>query len=281
MNSEILVRRMTENEVGLIRSWANQEGWNPGVHDLAAFHAADPEGFFIGLLDEQPVACISCVRYGDGYGFLGQYIVHSDFRGRGYGVAVWKAGMAHLNGCNVGLDGVLAQVPNYERSGFRFSHYHVRYGGIGGGDAPADLVPLTDVPFERVAAYDAKCFPAKRDVFLRSWLSLSESVALGAMANGRLSGFGALRKAADGYKLGPLFSDDLETAMRLLAGLIATIPNQSYCVDVPEPDVQPGTTQLAQQFGLKEVFRTARMYTTGDPAFDRARVFGITTLELG
>jgi len=33
---------MREDELGLIRTWAAQERWNPGIHDGGAFYAADP-----------------------------------------------------------------------------------------------------------------------------------------------------------------------------------------------------------------------------------------------
>jgi hypothetical protein len=275
------VRRMTAGEVGLIRDWATAEHWNPGTHDAQAFVAADPDGFFLGLVGNIPVGCVSCVRYGDRFGFLGQYIVRPEHRGLGYGLATWQAGMAHLAGRNVGLDGVLAQVGNYERSGFRFAHHHIRYAGTGGGERPRGLVPVAELPFAAVADYDAECFPAPRPAFLRAWVSLPEAVALAALTDGRVAGYGVIRASADGHKVGPLFANDTGTAVRLLAGLTATIPGRPYWIDVPDRTAQPACGRLVEEFGLTEVFQTARMYTGGEPAFDRARVFGVTTLELG
>jgi hypothetical protein len=236
-----VVRRMTRGEADLIRGWAAAEGWNPGVYDAGCFYAADPEGFFLGELAGETVACLSCVAYDDAFGFLGQYIVRPGFRGRGYGLAVWRAGMAHLGGRNVGLDGVLAQVGNYERSGFAFAHHHIRFQGEGGGPTPAGVVRLSEVPFEDVLAYDRRCFPAPRPGFLRGWVGLPESVALGCLRDGRLAGFGVARRGVDGFKVG----------------------------------------QLVGRFGMRELFRTARMYTRGRPQVDAGRVFGITTMELG
>jgi hypothetical protein len=276
-----VVRVMRPEEVGLIRAWADAEGWNPGAHDGPAFHAADPGGFFVGELGGDPVACVSCVRYGDDFGFLGQYIVRPDCRGRGFGLGVWRAGLGHLAGRTVGLEGVLDQVPNYERSGFRFAHHTVRYTGTGGGARPGGLVPLGGVPFAAVADYDAACFPARREAFLRAWVALPESVGLGAVDGGRLAGYGVIRRASTGYKVGPLFADDAGTAARLLAGLAAAAPGEPFCIDVPDGTAQPAGGDLVRQFGLTEVFRTARMYAAGVPSFDRTRGFGTTSLELG
>jgi ribosomal protein S18 acetylase RimI-like enzyme len=274
------VRRMTRGEVDLIRDWATAEGWNPGLHDAGCFHGTDPDGFFLGELGGEPVACISCVAYDDSFGFLGQYIVRPGFRGRGYGVQVWRAGMTHLGARNVGLDGVLAQVGNYERSGFTFAHHHIRYQGSGGGPHPAGVVRLSTVPFDDVLTYDRRCFPAPRPAFLRDWLALPESVSLACMRDGRLAGFGVARRSVDGFKVGPLFADDLAAADVLLRGLVAEIDG-GYCLDVPEDAANPSAGQLVGRFGMRELFRTARMYTGGQPPFEAGRVFGITTMELG
>jgi hypothetical protein len=281
MKDVLTVRTMTRTDLDRALAWAATEGWNPGTHDAPAFFAADPAGFFVAELAGEPVACVSTVRSGEHFGFLGLYIVRPEYRGRGFGLAVWAAGMAHLAGRNVGLEGVLAQVPNYERSGFRLAHHTTRYAGTGGGTRPAGLVPLNSVPFESVASYDATCFPARRDAFLREWIALPESVALGAPGSGGLTGYGVLRKSVNGYKVGPLFADDAETAARLLAGLVAAIPGAAFTIDVPDATAQPSGGTLVDRFGLTEVFRTARMYTAGVPSYQASRVFGVTSLELG
>jgi GNAT superfamily N-acetyltransferase len=275
-----VVRMMRPQEVDLIRTWATAEGWDPGLHDGPCFYAADPEGFFVGERDGEPIACLSCVAYDDSFGFLGQYIVRPEYRGQGYGVRIWQAGMAHLGPRNVGLDGVLTQQANYERSGFRFAYHHVRYRGAGGGPTPAGVVRLSAVPFDDVLAYDRRCFPAPRPLFLRGWLALRESVALGCVQEGRLAGFGAIRRSVEGFKVGPLFADDLAAADLLLRGLTAEAGG-SFCLDAPEAAENPSAGELVRRFGLAEVFRTARMYTRGRPAVDTARAFGTTTLELG
>ncbi|NTV92659.1 MAG: GNAT family N-acetyltransferase, partial [Chlorobiaceae bacterium] len=57
--SDYSIRRMTRQEIGTVVDWAAEEGWNPGLHDADCFHTADPEGFLIGLLGNEPVAAIS------------------------------------------------------------------------------------------------------------------------------------------------------------------------------------------------------------------------------
>ncbi len=280
----------------LFFEWANREGWNPGRYDGPCFHDADPEGMLLAELHGEPVATISCVRHSDDFGFVGQYIVKPEFRGRGFGLRLWTAGMAQLAGRNVGLDGVLDQVANYEKSGFRFSHHHIRYGGTLAGRSSPGLVRLDAVPFADMFAYDRDCFPAAREAFLRSWLAQPESASLGVLRDGKLAGFAVARKAVEGFKIGPLFADDAPAAEALLLGLAKEVGGP-VVIDVPDATFHPTAEVLVRKLGLMEVFRCARMYTRGRPAHgaavkpgfagDRPRgeaerkVFGTTSLELG
>jgi hypothetical protein len=276
-----IVRGMRPEEVEMIRTWEAAEGWNPVLHAGPCFFATDPGGFFVGELDGQPISCISCVAYDRSFGFLGLYIVQPEFRGRGYGLQTWRAGMAHLGSRNVGLDGVRAQQSNYERVGFAFTHHHIRYQGEGGGPSPTGIVRLSAVPFEDVLGYDRGCFPAPRPTFLRAWLALPESVALGCLREGRLAGFGVAHRGVEGLKIGPLFADDLAAAEVLLRGLTAETGGGTFFLDAPDGAENPAAAQLVGRFGMREVLRTARMYTRGRPRLNAGRVFGITSLELG
>jgi ribosomal protein S18 acetylase RimI-like enzyme len=275
------VRRMKRGEVDLIREWATAEGWNPGLHDADCFYGVDPDGFFLGELDGEPIACISCVAYDDSFGFLGQYIVRPAFRGQGYGIQVWRAGMSHLGDRNVGLDGVVAQQENYRKSGFRFAHSHIRYRGVGGGEAAPGVVALSEVPFDELMAYDRERFPAHRTGFLRNWTALPGATALGCLSGGRLIGYGVIRPAVEGFKVGPLFADEPGVADTIFRSLLANVPSQPIVIDAPDETANPHVREFLQRHTLSEVFRTARMYTKTAPRLPLGQVYGVTSLELG
>jgi Acetyltransferase (GNAT) domain len=94
-----------------------------------------------------------------------------------------------------------------------------------------------------------------------------------------LKGHGVLRACRDGFKIGPLFADDEETAERLFAGLIARAPGAPVSLDTPEAN--PAAVAVAARYAMTPAFETARMYKNGAPDMRVDRCFGVTTFELG
>jgi GNAT superfamily N-acetyltransferase len=277
------VRAMKRAEVGTAIDWAAAEGWNPGVHDADCFFAADAGGFLMGFLDDEPIASISVVRYGRAFAFLGLYIVTPEHRGRGYGIRAWSAGLEHLRGRTVGLDGVVAQQDNYRKSGFVLAHRNVRYQGMcsGGGEArPAQIVDLVSVPRESLRAYDAPFFAESRDAFLDGWIRQPRSSALGYVSDGCLRGYGVRRACRNGHKIGPLFADTPEIAERLFMALQHGLP-QGDALFIDPPAVTAEAIALVERHGMVPVFETARMYLGSAPRLALDRTYGITTFELG
>lgn len=276
---ELEIGTMSADEVRLALAWAADEGWNPGLSDAECFPAADPGGFLIGRIDGEPVSVVSLVQYGT-YAFLGLYIVAPKWRGRGLGWRTWEAAMDLAPNGIVGLDGVVDQQANYARSGFRLAHRSIRYGGRPTTSAEGAAEVLTSTDLDLVAAYDRPCFGADRRGFLARWVAIPGGCAVGVRSGGGLAGFGVVRPCQEGFKVGPLFADDAPVAEAILGRLVAHAgPGATVFVDVPEPNT--AAIALVQSLGLAPVFETARMYRGGDPGLPLARVFGITTFELG
>ncbi|MBR7839439.1 GNAT family N-acetyltransferase [Actinospica durhamensis] len=299
----------TEQDWAEVVEWAAEEQWNPGLADRAHFLAQDPGGFFLGRLDGRPVSAVSVVAYDHAYAFLGFYLVRPDLRGRGLGVATWRAGLEHAGARTVGLDGVIAQQDNYRKSGFSFAHRTLRYAGVpiprpprggaigvgGGADvAGADVAGAAaagmsapglieideDLEFVRaVADYDRQCYPADRPAFVARWVTAPYHTAYAAVRDGQVCGYGVIRPARDGYRIGPLFADTAEDAADLFDALTASVEGAPVMLDIPEPN-QAGLS-LAKSRGLEEVFETARMYTGPIRKLSDQKIFGVTTLELG
>ncbi len=281
--ADYLIRTMTLAELKEVLAWAEQEGWRPGVADADYFYQADPKGFFIGLLDGEPIGSISAVTYGDAYGFIGLYIVKPEYRQQGFGIQLWQTAMAYLQGRNIGLDGVLAQQGNYQKSGFQIAYRHVRYQGLATAwPALPDshVLPAADVPFNELLSYDSRLFATPRPAFLKAWLTLQQGTALAVLSSQRLSGYGVIRACHSGYRIGPLFADTDTEAEALLVALLATVPKGSpFFIDIPEPNRQ--ALALVSRRAMQPIFETARMYTQTPPSVDIGKIFAVTSLELG
>ena len=277
----VRVERMTHDDVGTALRWAASEGWNPGLHDADAFLAADPYGFFVLKVDGQPAATVSAVRYGERFSFLGLYITAPEMRGRGYGVAVWRAGREHLTGRVVGLDAVLEQETTYGRDGFVADHRTTRHVLASTSSVPPprrSMVDVRELPLETLVAYDGRLFPGDRSAFLTAWLAMPDALSLAVLEGDQLIGWALRRSCLEGHKVGPLFANDPEVANDLLCALAADVAGPLY-LDIPDPNA-PGRA-LAARHGMTPVFTTVRMYDGPPPVLDLERIFGVTTLELG
>jgi GNAT superfamily N-acetyltransferase len=260
--------------------WAAAEGWNPGLDDAGRFLAADADAFMASDVDGGIGGTVSCALYGERYAFIGFYIVRSDLRGRGIGTELFDRALARAGDRVIGLDGVLEQEPVYASLGFELAHRNERWRGTGGGSASPDLIALGEIRFDQLAAYDARVFGTDREEFLRAWIDRPPRHALASVNGGALTGYAVLRPCREGMKIGPLFADDAPTARALLQGMrFAAGDDTSVFLDVPHAN--PAALQLAREDLDAPVFETARMYRNGRPPEDLARVFGVTTFELG
>ena len=275
------IRRMTRKDVDIAVEWAAEEGWNPGLNDAECFYRTDPEGFFIGEVDGKPVGVVSAVAYGNDFGFLGFYIVRPEYRGRGFGMHLTAAALEYMGDRLMGLDGVISRLEDYKNTmKFHLAYRNVRFQGVGKkSQSGKSVVALSEIPFEELLAYDMRCFPVQRETFLRCWIQQPNAAALGVMLDDRLAGYGVIRKCREGYKVGPMFADNMNIAEDLFQALTHTAPNAPVFLDAPEAN--PAAVSLAEHHGMEPVFATGRMYNTKAPAIAMERVFGVTSFELG
>lgn len=276
------VRTAQRGDVEQLLDMAAVEGWNPGLGDLDAFLAADPEGFVGGFLDGKLIAGVSVVRSGEDFAFLGLYLCAPAHRGKGYGIAVWNEGLRRVEGRTIGLDGVVAQQENYRKSGFVLVHRNIRYGGqvpISGADDPR-IVNVAQSDFEKITAYDARHYGAPRPGFLAEWLRPGSGRTVRLLVTGDdIRGYGVIRPCREGFKIGPLFAETEGEAEALFRSLAATTGGAPLWIDPPEPN--RAAVALAERYGLTPVFETARMYRGVAPALPLGNIYGITTFELG
>jgi GNAT superfamily N-acetyltransferase len=276
------IRSITKSEMVRLLAWAGDENWNPGLGDAEAFHAADPQGFLIGYLGDEPIAGISAVAASEAFGFIGFYLCRPEHRGAGHGMAMWNAGIERLGSRTIGLDGVIAEQENYVKSGFKLAHRNVRFTGKihQSHKAMVDIGPFLDGDLVPLVAFDGRHYGAERTGFLTKWLNCCEGrTARLARRGNEIVGYGVIRACRNGFKIGPLFAVDANTAQALFLDLAVMAQGQLISIDIPLPNGE--AVSMVKRHGFEPAFETARMYRGHPPDLPLANIFGITTFELG
>lgn len=275
---------MRAAEVPVLEEWAAQEGWNPGLADLAIARSVDPEAFIALRRGDELAGGGTIFSHGGAFGFMGMFIIRADLRGAGLGAELWRHRLGLLRrrlapGCTIGMDGVFAMVPFYEKGGFTFAHRDLRFEGIAHGmtDPAAEAYP--DIPFAEIEAYDRRFFPVPRAAFLLRWLEQPGAHVLGLRQGNHLAGYGVARPCRNGFKLGPVFADTALLAERIIASLLACIDGEKVALDIPEPNA--AGLKLAEKFALTESFGCARLYHGPAPDLPLEGIFGMTSFEFG
>ncbi len=268
-------RTATLPEIQLMLKWASAEGWNPGREDAAAFHAADPDGFFVAILDGQTVAAISVVNHSDIFAFLGLYICRPEYRGKGIGFGLWSHALKHAGGRTIGLDGVPEQEENYAKSGFVLAGRTRRLQG--NIEGVALLYPLaTPADFAIIEQLDREASGCDRPNFLKSWTANCDTRKTVLYHHGgAIAGFATARICIDGCKIGPIIAPTLSSAFDLAVQAAAAVQQTNVIIDTASD-----FGGLLESKGFIETFATARMYRGAAPkAGDKLRA--IATMELG
>ena len=280
----LTVKNASRREMQIFIDWAREEGWNPGINDLDSFYSTDPTGFFLCFNDDEPVGSISAVKYSKDFGFIGFYIVKQEFRN--YGNIAYMLGRhasEYLNGCNIGLDGVLERVENYKKLGFKYSHKNFRFEGFFDKkeeySIDKNISSFYVKDFKYFLDYDRFCFPSKRTTFLKNWLNKGTNTQyIYKSGSGAIEGIGMIRQCFNGNKIGSLFADNFDIAEKLFLSLIIGRKGPVY-LDIPETN--ENALMLVEKYNMKQCFATARMYSESIPKLKNKRIYGITTFELG
>jgi len=274
------IRAMTVDDLQMVLNWAADEGWNPGLDDATGFYDADPAGFLLKEVSGEAVAAISVVNHDDDFAFLGLYLCKPTFRGQGYGMEVWSAGIAHAGTRSIGLDGVPDQQDNYARSGFVKYGSTVRYEGRTASVADPRIRPASPGDRKTLVTRDAKICGIKRAAFANAWFTNSPTRQTLTLTNGEdIAGFATFRRCRVGSKIGPLYASSETDARALLAANPFATSDEPFFVDVSDHDAPLAT--VIKSLDFEATFETARMFSGAQPATNPAQFQAIATMELG
>jgi ribosomal protein S18 acetylase RimI-like enzyme len=276
LNNNVIMGVASAEDMKTIIAFSKAEGWNPGDGDDVAFRAADPNGIFAAKVDGEVVGCISVVNHNDEFAYVGLYICHPDYRGKGIGMALWNHAFKHAGTRNMGLDGVQEQVSNYIKSGFVTAMDTCRYEGRLQAQTHSDIRPVGDDDIDNLVEMDAAANDVRRERFIRSWVAPTSNRKT-VMFDDE-SGFATIRTSQYGVKIGPVVCDDTDNALMLMQACLDQIPSDQVFVDVPAVNKAMVSTLTGK--GFREVFVAARMYRGKAPQIS-TKLHAIGSMELG
>ncbi len=170
--SRLTLVKLDKSGLLTLIDWAKQEGWNPGLNDADVFWKTDPNGYYGFFNNNELIAGGAVISYQQKFGFMGLFIVHPDYRGQGIGRKLWfqrrdlLLGRLHKNAA-IGMDGVVAMQPFYEKGGFKIAFKDERYERLGTKmDFSNRISNLEKEDLEKILAYDMDCFGFQRNAFL-------------------------------------------------------------------------------------------------------------------
>ena len=292
MPSSLRILPLETEDIPAVTTWARQEGFAPGLGDVAIYRHTDRQGIWVGWLGNERVGCITGVRYNAAYGFIGLYLVRAPWRGRGYGLQLWRHALEHLQdlAC-IGVEAAPDRADDYASWGFRPASATVRWQAISDGEpvaspepgGPWQLLEGAAIPPNAVQWFDAQREPSPRPHFLAQWLNHRAGTVLALVdAQGNGHGFGRIRPCllhrGEGWRIGPLMAETPEAAVQLLKGLLLRHAGV-VLIDAPAANAQAATVLEGQ--GFSPISETLRMYRGAAPAVSLQDVYGLACLELG
>tara|TARA_B100000965_G_scaffold344414_1_gene314641 strand:- start:3025 stop:3912 length:888 start_codon:yes stop_codon:yes gene_type:complete len=295
MDDFLSIRPMSEDDIDFVTEISRKEGFVPGVGDLGIYQNTDKQGLWVGWLDHKPIGCIAGIRYNQNYGFLGLFLVKDEYRGRGFGLQLWKKALDHLKDLPcIGLEAAPERIVDYSKWGFTVSSKTTRWQWLGNGKILEEnfinddlddfsFVEGSSIPTNAVEKFDEKREATPRPHFLSSWLNHPAGKVIAVVdKEGVCHGFGRIRpcllQSGDGWRIGPLMADSPKLLKILLKKLIDSHPG---LIIIDSPGLNKTASKLFKDLGFTSESETFRMYKGSLLPVSMNDVYGLACLELG
>ena len=149
-----------------------------------------------------------------------------------------------------GLEAGDEHIAKYRQAGFTEAYRSRHYAGqVAQVSLPGGVLPAVGWDPVEIGLYDAQAFPADRSGFVVPWLTAAGHRSFVRVVDGRLRGYGVVREAPSGLRVGPLVADSANDASALFDALTADVGNAE--VSLKAPLVGGHAAALARAKGLR------------------------------
>ena len=276
--------------------------WRPAFDDFDCFFACDPTAMYVGELDGKPIGTCCIFKYDNGVLHGSGYYIEEKYRKHGYGLKLYDEVVKQSKPyTNVTAYAQLEMVARYQKY---FSGGEILYSveihefnsvtaaknlQEDGTSSSFKIKMVTEEDFKALVNYDKLMFGFSREKFLARWLYSPASHSYIALNDkGSVIGYIVARQsvvADEGYKIGPLFCEDISIGKALLQSVLEEINGTSkpssfhiHSPIGPNPQVKEFLKMLESKYIETHEF----MATNGLPKGRQVeKWFGVTSLFCG
>ncbi|XP_065920358.1 holothin acyltransferase-like [Dysidea avara] len=301
-------QELTQEDIETLVKWTTDAGWDPHVRpsDISHMYGGPPylnAKIFFGFLDGKRIGHVALITVGnstDVMEYITMFIMDKPLRGKGYGLKIWNAMWeCRDTSANTYLDAVTKMSSNYESMGLNIvewdnREYIIPLSAIAVKYKMTERIgnvltkPLSEVELDKIVEYDAMVYGIRRPVLIKKWTAVPESFTwVGVNEKGDVVGCITIREGADKQDaiVGPLFSDNLEIAKKLMYIAAQTMSSQTssknlrilMCVQTRESNA---IQMIESDFGVKCCANFLRMCSKKSKV-DISKIISIHSLGYG
>ncbi len=252
---------MRQNDLTFALFLTNYEKWSDIAFDFETLISYPKQAAFILEADGKRVGMIGTVSY-EHMGFIGSFIVHPNYRGQGYGTALFDHGIDHLKKMGtelILLDAVEEAQSFYENKGFKTLFTSHRFRGTLRGKNSDYCRVMKKADFKDVVSVDSECFGEDRSHFLKSLLTNHPFHArILESSEGNIIGFAFASERSEFFRIGPM---NILSRTNLARDLVLSIPlpNHEIEVRIGVPGYNEEALSMYRDLGIPESICSIRM----------------------
>ncbi|XP_067656054.1 uncharacterized protein [Haliotis asinina] len=281
------VRRMRREDIQGLYELTAANQWNMERDYLECIFDTDSSGLLVVVTPTgEVIGHNGILAHSDAFASSGMNIVKEEYRGAGIGKTLFRAVMDVMNHRNVGGTSLSNRITFYQQFGWTIPSYtfHYNMGPVNpdfvkeSSKGDFDIIPIEDVSFEDVVAYDTDIHTLPRPSYLRNWVLFHKAKTVVAVQNGKVCGYGVLRPADIGFRMYPLFADSDKIAHALFCKLASFVPENGEVI-FTQPIENKKACEFVQANKFKNYLSMTRLYNKHDIVVDINRVYSVSSTE--
>lgn len=262
-------RPMTQQDIGFAMSLKDQAGWNQCETDWRRLIELQPDGCFIALDSDRPVATVATTLF-DSVGWISMLLVNESDRGRGIGAALMERALSFLDSHDaqtVRLDATPLGQPLYEKLGFAPEYELARFSGKVENAPARSTVGPTITPTITIARadqlpamieFDRIVTGTNRYKLLKQLHAENPDLLHVKVEAGQIQGYAAMRRGSLACQIGPVIAGSQDAGRMLCEAALVLWADGQVIIDIPLANQQ--AVQWAQGHGFSIQRSLMRMF---------------------